>query len=174
LVGRDSLGSLRGWFDAATGYGVREPYAMVRATADATGTLSTRIVPLKGFDPYGPEEPAAIEFWPARAQRPAHRVPALDATAERLPFDDDCFDAALVCVSAPVDGHRRRLTRATVDSLIDGAPRFARVRHFCVAGFIAPMIGCRRGLGYGGDSRLRCRPLWSDRLYRRADREVPR
>lgn len=30
-----------------------------------------------------------------RAQRPAHLVPAVDARAEELPFDDDAFDAAM-------------------------------------------------------------------------------
>ncbi|MER7004735.1 methyltransferase domain-containing protein [Dactylosporangium sp. NPDC000555] len=53
----------------------------------------------------GSYEPAdryvvAVEPSPAmRAQRPPGRVPALNATAELLPFDDDTFDAALACVT---------------------------------------------------------------------------
>lgn len=34
-----------------------------------------------------------------RAQRPATAVPAIDATAEALPFDDDAFDAAMATVT---------------------------------------------------------------------------
>lgn len=34
-----------------------------------------------------------------RAQRPRHLAPALDATAERLPFDDDSFDAAMAAIT---------------------------------------------------------------------------
>ncbi len=39
---------------------------------------------------------AAVEPSPTmRAQRPAHLCPAIDATAEQLPFNDDSFDAAM-------------------------------------------------------------------------------
>jgi SAM-dependent methyltransferase len=34
-----------------------------------------------------------------RMQRPAHVAPAIDATAEALPFDDDAFDAAMATVT---------------------------------------------------------------------------
>ena len=34
-----------------------------------------------------------------RSQRPATAVPAIDATAEALPFDDDTFDAALAAIT---------------------------------------------------------------------------
>lgn len=34
-----------------------------------------------------------------RAQRPAGGLPAVDATAERLPFDDEAFDAAMATVT---------------------------------------------------------------------------
>jgi SAM-dependent methyltransferase len=34
-----------------------------------------------------------------RAQRPAHRVPAIDAVAEQLPVDDASFDAAMAMVT---------------------------------------------------------------------------
>jgi SAM-dependent methyltransferase len=42
-----------------------------------------------------PVEPSAA----MRAQRPAHLCPAVDATAEALPFPDDCFDAAMATVT---------------------------------------------------------------------------
>jgi SAM-dependent methyltransferase len=42
----------------------------------------------------------AVEpFAAMRAQRPAGAAPALDATAERLPFDDDAFDAVMAMVT---------------------------------------------------------------------------
>lgn len=40
-------------------------------------------------------EPSAV----MRAQRPAHLTPAIDATAEKLPFADDSFDAAMTTFS---------------------------------------------------------------------------
>lgn len=53
----------------------------------------------------GSYEPAdrltlAVEPSPAmRAQRPPHLAPAIDATAEELPFDDDSFDAAMATIT---------------------------------------------------------------------------
>ncbi|HEY2673493.1 MAG TPA: phenazine biosynthesis FMN-dependent oxidase PhzG [Rugosimonospora sp.] len=49
----DPIALLRGWLDDAVARGVREPYSMVLATADADGTPSSRIVLLKGLDPHG-------------------------------------------------------------------------------------------------------------------------
>src|SRR5580700_11331108 len=34
-----------------------------------------------------------------RAQRPAHLTEAVDGIAERLPFDDDSFDAAMAMIT---------------------------------------------------------------------------
>ncbi|WP_405786718.1 class I SAM-dependent methyltransferase [Streptomyces sp. NBC_00029] len=53
----------------------------------------------------GSYESAAWEITPVepsrsmRAQRPAHLAPAVDATAEHLPFADDAFDAAMTVFS---------------------------------------------------------------------------
>jgi SAM-dependent methyltransferase len=42
----------------------------------------------------------AVEPSPSmRAQRPDHRAPAIDATAEELPFPDDSFDAVMAMVT---------------------------------------------------------------------------
>ncbi|GAA4261765.1 phenazine biosynthesis FMN-dependent oxidase PhzG [Dactylosporangium darangshiense] len=49
----DPIGLLRGWLDAAIAGGVREPYSIVLATADAAGVPSSRIVMLKGLEPHG-------------------------------------------------------------------------------------------------------------------------
>jgi SAM-dependent methyltransferase len=40
-------------------------------------------------------EPSAV----MRAQRPPGAAPVVDASAERLPFEDDCFDAAMAILS---------------------------------------------------------------------------
>jgi SAM-dependent methyltransferase len=55
-----------------------------------------------GAGSYEPEDcyVVAVEPSPAmRAQRPASRPPAVDAVAERLPFDDDSFDAAMATMT---------------------------------------------------------------------------
>jgi SAM-dependent methyltransferase len=55
-----------------------------------------------GTGSYEPEDRyvVAIEPSPAmRAQRPLERVPAVVATAESLPFDDDAFDASMAMVT---------------------------------------------------------------------------
>ena len=56
-------------------------------------------------------EPAAA----MRRQRAPHLAPAIDATAERLPFDDDSFDAAMATVTihqwADLDRGLRELRR---------------------------------------------------------------
>jgi SAM-dependent methyltransferase len=58
-----------------------------------------------------PVEPSAA----MRAQRPAHLAPAVDATAERLPFDDGAFDAAMTTFSvhqwADLDAGLREMRR---------------------------------------------------------------
>jgi SAM-dependent methyltransferase len=52
-----------------------------------------------------------------RAQRPLHLAPALDATAERLPFDDDSFDGAMAMITihqwGDVDAGLRELRRVS-------------------------------------------------------------
>jgi pyridoxamine 5'-phosphate oxidase len=49
----DPIALLRGWLDGAVAHEVREPYAMVLATAGADGMPSSRIVLLKDLDPHG-------------------------------------------------------------------------------------------------------------------------
>src|SRR5262245_6427308 len=55
-----------------------------------------------GAGSYEPTDRYVVAVEPSaamRAQRPSGRVPAVNATAERLPFDDDSFDAAMACVT---------------------------------------------------------------------------
>jgi SAM-dependent methyltransferase len=55
-----------------------------------------------GAGSYEPADRYVVAVEPSarmRAQRPPTAVPALDATAEHLPFDDDSFDAAMATVT---------------------------------------------------------------------------
>ncbi|GAA2605091.1 methyltransferase domain-containing protein [Dactylosporangium fulvum] len=55
-----------------------------------------------GAGSYEPADRYVVAVEPSarmRAQRPATAVPALDATAEHLPFDDETFDAAMAIVT---------------------------------------------------------------------------
>ena len=90
-----ALGSARSVLNVGAGAGSYEP-----ADRDVT-----------------PVEPSAS----MRAQRPAHLAPAVDAVAERLPFPDEHFDAAMTTFSVHQwtrleDGLRemRRVTRGPV------------------------------------------------------------
>jgi len=64
-----------------------------------------------------------------RAQRPVAAAPAIDATAERLPFDDNSFDAAIATVTVHQWGdveqglrEMRRVSRGPVVVLTVDAP----------------------------------------------------
>ena len=66
--------------------------------AQALGDARTVLNVGAGTGSYEPtdREVTAVEPSAAmRAQRPAHLVPAVDATAEQLPFPDDSFYAAM-------------------------------------------------------------------------------
>jgi SAM-dependent methyltransferase len=55
-----------------------------------------------GAGSYEPDDRLVLAVEPSRtmrAQRPRHLAPAIDATAEVLPFDDDAFDAAMAMVT---------------------------------------------------------------------------
>jgi SAM-dependent methyltransferase len=55
-----------------------------------------------GAGSYEPDDRHVVAVEPSaamRAQRPRHRAPALDATAEALPYDDGAFDAAMAMVT---------------------------------------------------------------------------
>ncbi|MEO3855754.1 class I SAM-dependent methyltransferase [Acrocarpospora sp. B8E8] len=77
-----------------------------------------------GAGSYEPEDRYVVAVEPSavmRGQRPARRVPALNATAEQLPFDDNTFDAALASITVhqwpdPEQGLRelRRVSRGPV------------------------------------------------------------
>lgn len=85
-----------------------------------------------GAGSYEPEDRHVVAVEPSRAmraQRPRHLAPAVDATAERLPFDDDAFDAAMATVTthkwadvAPGLSELRRVTRGPIVILTFDGP----------------------------------------------------
>jgi SAM-dependent methyltransferase len=77
-----------------------------------------------GSGSYEPTDRYVLAVEPSagmRAQRPTHLAPAIDASAEALPLDDDSFDAAMALITLhhwhdPAAGLRelRRVTRGPV------------------------------------------------------------
>jgi SAM-dependent methyltransferase len=51
------------------------------------------------YEPYDREVTAVEPSASMRAERPADRVPAIDATADALPFEDGSFDAAMASIT---------------------------------------------------------------------------
>lgn len=96
-----------------------------------------------GSGSYEPEDRYVLAVEPSagmRAQRPAHLAPAISASAETLPLDDDSFDAAMAIITLhhwrdPAAGLRelRRVARGRVVVLtfdIDVLADFWMIRHY--------------------------------------------
>jgi SAM-dependent methyltransferase len=68
----------------------------------ALGDAATVLNVGAGSGSYEPRDRWLLAVEPSatmRAQRPPGAAPALDASAEALPFDDDSFDAAMACIT---------------------------------------------------------------------------
>jgi len=90
----------------ATGDGyaaARRPDPRIAARVDAgLGDARTVVNVGAGAGSYEPADRDVVAVEPSarmRAQRPPGAAPAVDATAEDLPFDDDTFDAAMATVT---------------------------------------------------------------------------
>jgi SAM-dependent methyltransferase len=120
---------MAGDFDYDThggGYALRRrPDPRIAALVHAAfGDARTVLNVGAGAGSYEPDDRYVIAVEPSaamRAQRPATAVPAIDATAEALPFDDGAFDAALASItvhqwsdSAKGLAELRRVTRGPV------------------------------------------------------------
>ena len=129
---------------------VRRPDPRIAAHVHAAlGTSRTVLNVGAGAGSYEPADRYVLAVEPSaamRAQRPAGAVPALDATAEHLPFDDDSFDAAMAMVTVHQWSRRRPGTARAAP----GQPRAGRradVRRPRAPGVLA------RRLPSGGDRR---------------------
>jgi hypothetical protein len=87
---------------------------------EALGAARTVVNVGAGAGSYEPEDRYVAAVEPSasmRAQRPAHLPPAIDAVAERLPFDTDSFDAAMAMITihqwADLDIGLRELRRVS-------------------------------------------------------------
>jgi SAM-dependent methyltransferase len=118
--------------------------AMVDAALGDAKTVLNVGAGTGGYEPRGrtvtPVEPSAT----MRAQRPAHLAPALDGVAERLPFADHSFDAAMTTFSvhqwadlATGLGEMRRVTRGPVVILTCDPDR---VRGFWLYDYCPPVL----------------------------------
>lgn len=104
-----------------------------------------------GAGSYEPTDRYVVAVEPSarmRAQRPAGRVPAIDATAESLPFDDGAFDAAMAMVtlhqwSDPIVGLREVRRVATGPVVILTFDRDALDR-FWLAEYVPELIEAER------------------------------
>lgn len=86
----------------------------------ALGAARTVLNVGAGAGSYEPEDRHVVAVEPSRTmrlQRPRHLAPALDGTAEHLPFDDGAFDAAMATITihqwADLDQGLRELRRVT-------------------------------------------------------------
>jgi len=100
-----------------------------------------------GAGSYEPTDRYVLAVEPSatmRAQRPVGAAPAVDATAEHLPFDDDSFDAALATMTVHQWGdvgqglrELRRVSRGPVVVLTVDAPA---LRQFWLADYIPEVV----------------------------------
>ncbi|TPW70192.1 class I SAM-dependent methyltransferase [Schumannella sp. 10F1B-5-1] len=82
---------------------IRQPDPRIEAVIwEALGDARTVIDVGAGAGSYEPRDRYVTAVEPSasmRAERPADRSPAIDGTADHLPFDDDSFDAAMATVT---------------------------------------------------------------------------
>lgn len=82
---------------------IRQPDPRIEAIVwQALGDARSVINVGAGAGSYEPRDRDVTAVEPSasmRAERPADRVPAIDATAQHLPFPDDSFDAAMASVT---------------------------------------------------------------------------
>ena len=135
------------------GYAVRRrPDPRIAALIHAAlGDARTVLNVGAGAGSYEPADRHVTAVEPAaamRAQRPAAAVPAIDATAESLPFDDNAFDAAMATVTvhqwadtAKGLAEMRRVTRGPVVVLtFDGDA----LDLLWLAGYVPELIAAER------------------------------
>lgn len=122
----------------------RQPESAIAARIlAALGDSRTVLNVGAGAGSYEPTDRTVLAVEPSatmRAQRPRHLLPAIDAVAERLPFDDGAFDAAMATFTvhqwdnlAAGIAELRRVSRGPVVIL---APDPARLHDFWLADYL--------------------------------------
>jgi SAM-dependent methyltransferase len=170
-----------------------EPRIAARIKA-ALGDARTVLNVGAGAGSYEPADRYVLAVEPAatmRAQRPAGAAPAVAASAEALPFDDDSFDAAMALVtihhwSDPVRGlnELRRVARGPVLVLTFDIAAFER--YWLVSEYIPELAAVERALflplqdtvaALGGEARIEpvaipfdCRDGFIEAYYGRPER----
>jgi hypothetical protein len=131
------------------GYAVlRQPDPRIAARVHAALGASRTVLNVgAGAGSYEPADRYVLAVEPSaamRAQRPVGAAPALDATAEHLPFDDDSFDAAMATVTVHQWGdvdqglrEMRRVSRGPVVVLTFDAPA---LQQFWLADYFPEVI----------------------------------
>jgi SAM-dependent methyltransferase len=148
--------TLAGDFDYDThGHGYarrRRPDPRIAALIHtALGDARTVLNVGAGAGSYEPDDRYVLAVEPSaamRAQRPPGAAPALDATAERLPFDDDAFDAVMATVTVhqwrdPARGlaEMRRVSRGPVIVLTFDGDELERL---WLAAYVPELIAAER------------------------------
>lgn len=155
-------------------YRVADP-RIASAIDDALGPARTVLNVGAGagsYEPVGRDVTAVEPSASMRAQRPAGLPAALDAAAERLPFPDETFDAAMTTFSVHQWGdldaglsEMRRVTRGPV-VILTGDPE--RLDGWWLAEYCAEVIEAERGrypsidrlaAGLGGSTTSRVVPV---------------
>ncbi len=118
------------------------------AIASALGGATTVLNVGAGAGSYEPTDRDVTAVEPSaemRAQRPADRVPAIDATAERLPFPDDAFDAAMTTFSVhqwhDLDAGLREMRRVTRGPVIVMTCDPDRLDRYWLADYAPEVVG---------------------------------
>ena len=135
--------------EIGTGYArVRQPDPRIAAQFHAAlGDARTVLNVGAGAGSYEPTDREVTAVEPSasmRAQRPDWLSPAIDATAETLPFDDDSFDAAMASVTvhqwpdleAGLAGLRRVATGPVVILTFDPVPP----QHWWVMDYVPELL----------------------------------
>jgi SAM-dependent methyltransferase len=134
LAGHELIVVRVGWDDVGVALSVydeigrsyreaRRPDPRLQAALDAAlGAASTVLNVGAGTGNYEPADRTVVAVEPSRVmigQRRADAAPAVQATAEQLPFGDDCFDAAMAVSTL----HHWRDLRAGLAEMCRVAPR---------------------------------------------------